>query len=156
MAITYTNNQLFRFLKNIGGPTQWDSGNYPDYRKKMSDRFSKDMLQIVDYKKVAPTLSKSFWFASLVSVEYSESQLKFVFISDSEEWEFQFIYSDLLKVRGMVLLTSELEMVIQELTLLKNGVIRHAFSEYGGNGFVVYAKEIKYYEKKLTPNSGPE
>jgi hypothetical protein len=147
------NYQLFKYLKNIGGPTQWDEGNYHDYRKKMSGRFSKDMLQIVDYNKVAPTLSKSFWFASLVSVQYSESQLKFVFISDSEEWEFQFVYSGVLKVRGSLILNCELEMVIQELTLLKNGVIRHAFSEFGGNGFVVYAKEIKFYEKELTPKT---
>jgi hypothetical protein len=94
-----------------------------------------------------PGTERTFWHATLLLAQINKHELKFVFTSDSSKFMYEFDYVGVREVHNeFVRIKAMPSLVMQELTLLRGGIYRHALVDLIGRGVVVYAENVKFIE----------
>lgn len=137
----------FRYIRNLGSPTRWDLTKYFEYRDQELRALPSDLRAIVNDSRYFLGTEGTFWHSKLVSMEAKCSELRLSFVSEHQSFAFEFWYRDLKKVASRILSFRVMpSLVIQELTLLKGDIFRHALSDLTGQAVVIFASEVRFTE----------
>lgn len=134
-------------LKNLGSPTRWDAGAYFLYRDSSLATLSDDLLSMVCSDRYRLDSDGTFWYAQLVAFTCARQDLQLTFQSATNRRSFVFSYFGVKKVMSdFSALRSMPALIVQELTMLKGGVYRHALTDMTGRGAVVYSDRMSFSE----------
>src|SRR5262245_21162164 len=124
---------MFRYIENDGSPTRWNIESYQVYRDKSLRRLPDDLLSMVDDRRYGLGHADTFWHAILTSMHATKSTLSLVFDSDRSSKRFEFAYEGVLRVTSQfTAIEAPPALIVQELTILKGGVYRHALVDLIG------------------------
>jgi len=80
-------------------------------------------------------------------MNFEGSALTLAFQSDSMTKVYEFQYFDIQKIRSCLpVMRARPSLVIQELTLLKRGVFRHALVDLLGRSLVIYCRSMRFVD----------
>ena len=139
----------FLFLDNTGSPTRWDGTRYFDYLATIRDRLPSDLQSLTAKERYdLPSSSElSLWHSDVSYIEVSHERIAVRATNDYGTRRFEFIYSGVCKFQT----TSERlyympGIVVQELVVLRNGILRHTFSDMGGDCTTIHASSISFQD----------
>jgi hypothetical protein len=135
----------FRYLKNEGSPTRWDVSAYEKYRDHALGCLSPDLRDMISNDRYWLGTSATLWHSQLCKIQADKNEFKLIFISDSQDHFYEFLYLGVKKiVNGLTDNKAMPSLIIQELVVLRNGLLRHAMSDLGGRIVVVYAQDMRF------------
>lgn len=136
----------FRFITNLGSPTQWDVSDYLNYVGKISDGLPPDLISMTSAERYRLDSENSFWNATLAKMESDGLNLFLDFLSDSGCRRFSFEYNEVMVVRtDLVQIKCMPSMVMQEI-VLRGKAIRHGISLLNGKFLVVICRRMRFVE----------
>ena len=142
----------FLYLENCGSPTQWDGTRYLEYLAKVRPRLPSDLQSLtgIDRYKLPSDSDLSLWRSDVTHMQASRDGITFSATNDYGTRRFEFIYSGVCKFQTT---SSKLHflptIVIQELVKLRNGLLRHTFSDMGGDFTTIHASSLSFQESLL-------
>lgn len=139
----------FLFLDNAGSPTSWDGTRYFDYLLKIRDRLPSDLQSLTAKERYdLPSSSElSLWRSDVSYIQVTRDEISVAATNDYGTRRFEFMYSGVCKFQT----TSDRlyympGIVIQELVVLRNGLLRHTFSDMGGDCTTIHASSLSFQE----------
>lgn len=142
----------FLFLDNSGSPTRWDGTRYFDYLVKIRTRLPGDLQSLTAKGRYdLPSGSElSLWRSGVSYIQASRDQVVIGATNDYGTRRFEFIYSGICKFQT----TSDRlyfmpAIVVQELVVLRNGLLRHTFSDMGGDCTTIHASSLSFQESVI-------
>ena len=140
----------FRHIRNSGSSTRFDAGDFFCYARKIADHLDDSAQSLLDEDRYIPGGPRTLWRSILRSMSFSNHQLHLGFESADSKRSFAFDYSDVRRVLvPEVRLCALPTLVVQELTLLRGNVLRHALADLGGDVWLIYARDLKFVEQQL-------
>lgn len=137
----------FRYLKNLGNPSRWDFNRYFRYRDTIRDRLDGNLNSMLIDERFMLGTQGTFWRAQLIGAEVSKREMVLSWVSRSKRFVFDFHYIEPLRVSVRHMEVKAMpSLIVQELTLLPNGIHRHALSDLAGHPTVIYARAMRFSE----------
>jgi hypothetical protein len=137
----------FRYLRNLGSPTRWDVACYFEYRDRVMGRLAPDLRSMVEARRYFPGAEGTLWCSKLLCVDARADELLLSFVNDARDFAFEFSYRGVQKVSSQFSSFRAMPaLVVQELTVLRSGIFRHAMSDLTGSCVVVYSRHIEFRE----------
>lgn len=139
----------FLYLDNIGSPTQWDGTRYFEYLATIRSRLPGDLQDLTAEERYdLPSGSDlSLWRSSVTYIQAGGDRIAIGATNDYVTRRFELTYSGVLKFQTT---SSRLHfmpcIIIQELVRLRGGVLRHTFSDMGGDLTTIHASSITFQE----------
>src|SRR5688572_4999249 len=135
----------FLFLENGGSPTRWDATRYFDYLKGIRGSLPDDLRSLTAPERfdLPSSSALSFWRSDVTFFHVDPENIRIGAINDYGTRRFEFCYSGVQKIQTT---TSKLyfmpSIVMQELVLMRGGLIRHTFSDMAGNFTTIYSSGL--------------
>ena len=140
----------FRHIRNLGSSTRFDAGDYFCYAKKIAGQLDASAVSLLDEDRYIPGGPRTLWRSILRSMSFSNDQLHLRFESADSRRSFAFNYSDVRRVLAPeARLCAMPTLIVQELTLVRGNVLRHALADLGGDVWLIYAKDLTFVEQQL-------
>jgi hypothetical protein len=139
----------FMYLENTGHPTSWDATRYAEYLKKAQVRLSGDLQSLTAIERLKlPSMSEhSFWWTKVTYIQVEGDTIKIGAANDENARRYEFVYSGVRKFQTTsTRLYFKPTLIMQELVLLHNGVLRHTFSDSRGNLTTIHASSLSFQE----------
>jgi hypothetical protein len=139
----------FMFLESTGYPTSWDATRYANYLKKARGRLPPDLQSLTAIERLdLPSASeRSFWWTEVTYIEVGGDTITIGAANDERARRYAFIYSGVCKIQTTSsTLYFKPTLIMQELVLLRNGVLRHTFSDMGGALTTIHASSLSFRE----------
>ena len=139
----------FMFLQNTGHPTSWDSTRYADYLKKTRARLPPDLQSLTAIERLElPSVSeRSFWWTEITYLQIGGDTITIGAANDERARRYEFVYSGVRKFQTTSnRLYFKPTLIMQELVLLRNGVLRHTFSDMRGDLTTLHASSLSFQE----------
>ena len=134
----------FLFLRNEGTPTRWDASRYFAYLERVEEQLPPDLQDLVSERRLMLSSPDSLWHARISSFKADRECIEVAGASVENGTPFQLRYAGVLKVQTTQELYYMPSLVIQELVLLRSGVLRHTMSDLGGNLLTVHAQRLSF------------
>ena len=142
----------FIYLDNLGSPTQWDGTRYLGYLASIQKRLPGDLQSLTSKERYRlPSDSDlSLWRSDVTYIEASRDRIAIGATNDYGTRRFEFIYSGVCKFQT----TSDKlyhmpTIVMQELVQLRNGILRHTFSDMRGDFTTIHASSISFQDSLI-------
>ena len=142
----------FLFLDNDGSPTRWNGTRYFKYLKRIRARLPSDLQSLTSKERFdLPSGSElSLWLADVTYIRASGDEIEIWATNDYGTRRFQFIYSGVRKLQTTSRrLYFKPALVVQELVQLRNGVLRHTFSDMRGDTTTIHALSLSFQESRI-------
>jgi hypothetical protein len=136
----------FLLLRNGGSPSRWDGERYFEYLSTVEPSLPPDLRSLVAADRYNPSAESSLWHAQITSIHIVPSGIVLDATSDSGLRHFEFKYSGVRKVEASLRIYYMPSIVVQELVVMRNGVLRHSFSDLRGNISTIYASGLSFHE----------
>jgi hypothetical protein len=139
----------FIFLDNEGSPTRWDGTRYFAYLEGLRERLSDDLVSLTAKERyVLPSSSElSFWHSEVTQIEATHDLIRVVAKNDYGNRRFEFVYSGVVKVQSTALKLGAMPwLVIQELIIMRGGLLRHTYADIRGHHTTIYARRLTFNE----------
>lgn len=143
----------FIYLENLGSPTRWNVDPYFDYLRNIRATLPPDLQDLTTPDRYhLPSMSaRSMWHAGFSEIQVQSEGIFLAARNDYDTRRFEFRYSGVLKVQtSYQRLRAMPSIVMQELVLLRNGVMRHSFSHLGGYITTIHASSIAFSDRPLS------
>ncbi len=142
----------FIFLKNEGSPTRWDGTRYFEYLKTIKRSLPDDLASLTHLERYAlPSHSDlSFWHSVVTHIESHDDLIKIIANNDFGTRRFEISYLGIKKIQSTKLkFKARPWLVMQELVVMPNGLLRHTYSDIGGDFTTIYATGMTFHENLL-------
>jgi len=139
----------FMYLQRTGYPTSWDATRYADYLKKARSRLPLDLqsLTAIDRLELPSASELSFWWTEITYIQMGGDTITIGAANDERARRYEFVYSGVCKFQTTSRrLYFKPTLIMQELVLLRNGVLRHTFSDTGGDLTTIHASSLSFRE----------
>lgn len=106
-----------------------------------------DLVSMVSNDRYFPGEADTLWHARLIGAELNGDELRTTFKSESGNSIFAFEYLRVKKISGEgAAFKSFPSLVMQELSVMRVGIYRHALSDLLGRSIVIYSSGISFAE----------
>jgi hypothetical protein len=142
----------FIYLENTGHPTSWDATRYAEYLKKLQARLPSDLQSLTAIERLKlPSMSEhSFWWTEVTDIQVGGDTIKIGAANEEKARSYEFVYSGVCKFQTTLSrLYFKPTLIMQELVLLRNGVLRHTFSDMGGDLTTIHASSLSFQESVI-------
>ena len=136
----------FLMIRNEGSSTRWDASRYLSYVQRNSALLSEDLRSMVSEERFNPSSPSTWWRAGVTSIHIDVAGIRIEAKSDSGARHFEFRYSGVRKIETLQRVYYMPCLVIQELLVLRNGLLRHTMSDLVGNVATIHASAISFDE----------
>lgn len=140
------------YLENMGSPTRWDVDPYLDYMEDVRAALAPDLQDLTTPDRYhLPSMSvRSMWHAVVSEIQVQSAGILLAARNDHGTRRFEFRYGGVLRVEtGETQHGAMPSIVVQELVVLRNGVLRHSFSNHRGNITTIHASSISFSDRPL-------
>jgi hypothetical protein len=140
----------FRYLDNLGTPTSWDVTRFEIYRDRVMPTMSSDLQSLASNSRYELDSDSTFWFSKLESFQYAGSTASFQSINRWGTKRFYFKYEGVKRIT----LPSQkfyfpILFTVQELTVLRNSLKKHVWSDTAGSEFEIICLKMCFLEDEV-------
>ena len=138
----------FLYLRNLGTTTSWDADPYLRYIDRIGEAFPAHLGTLASVERFRlPSASRlSFWHSSFTQIAIDGSRIAIRGMNDARSRRFDLVYRGVRRVEASVRTSNMPWLVMQELVVLRNGLLRHAFSDIRGEVSTIVAENLDFRE----------
>lgn len=142
----------FMFLQNTGSPTRWEVSRYFDYLARIRASLPADLQSLTEEARyeLPSTSTLSMWRSGVTHFHVDVDHISIGARNDHRTRQFEFDYAGVHRFQTTSTRADFMPtIVIQELVQLRNGLLRHTFSDMHGDLTTIHAASLSFRDNVI-------